>query len=239
MFLIRQPPNLIASSPTFIYFHGNAGNIGHRLINVQALCTYCLVNVLLVEYRGYGKSGGSPSESGLYLDAQAAMDYITSRSDINQQLLVVFGLSLGGAVAIKLCSLPYYATRIACLVVENTFTSIPEIARSIFSFRILDYLPDFCHKNKFPSRSLVPKIALPSLFISGLQDNLVPPRMMLSLYEGSGSRLKHLALFPSGTHNETWQLPGYYQTINQFLSEVRRLKQGEPVSSEQVYSVQS
>lgn len=86
--------------------------------------------------------------AGLYLDAQAALDYIFTRSDINQQKLVVFGRSLGGAVAIRTCSIPCYASRVACLVVENTFTSIQEMAYTLFDTRILHYIPDWCYKNK-------------------------------------------------------------------------------------------
>ena len=63
-YFIKQPPALMSSVPTVLYFHGNAGNIGHRLHNVQALYHHCRFNVLLVEYRGYGKSHGSPSEKG-------------------------------------------------------------------------------------------------------------------------------------------------------------------------------
>lgn len=90
---------------------------------------------------------------GLYLDAEAALDYIFTRSDINQQKLVVFGRSLGGAVAIRTCSVPYYASRVACLVVENTFTSIPEMAHTLFDVRLLSYIPDWCYKNKVWSSS--------------------------------------------------------------------------------------
>ena len=61
---IRQPPHLTSTAPTFVFFHGNAGNVGHRLPNVQLMYSRCNVNVLLVEYRGYGKSSGRPSEQG-------------------------------------------------------------------------------------------------------------------------------------------------------------------------------
>jgi abhydrolase domain-containing protein 13 len=85
---------------------------------------------------------------GIYQDARAALDYIFSRSDVNQQKILLFGRSLGGAVALHVASDPYYSSRVAAVVVENTFTSIPEMARALFDVSILHYLPEWCYKNK-------------------------------------------------------------------------------------------
>jgi hypothetical protein len=232
---ILQPSHRIATAPTFVLFHGNAGNIGHRLMNVQSLCFWLEVNVLLVEYRGYGKSHGYPSEHGFFLDARATLDYLFSVPDICQQKLIVFGRSLGGAVALRLCSEQYYASRLAAVIVENTFTSIPDMARSMFDIIILHYLPDWCFKNKYPSRCLVSRITLPTLFMCGLQDNLVPPRMMQELYELSGSQMKRLALFTNGTHNETWQCAEYYDVISLFMFELEQLHKGALVPQTLTY----
>lgn len=237
MFLIRQPPHLLSNAPTVIYFHGNAGNIGHRLANAHGLYHFCKVNVLLVEYRGFGKSQGQPSESGLYRDARAALDYVFTRSDLNQQRLVVFGRSLGGAVAIRACSVPSYASRVACLVVENTFTSIQEMAFTLFDTRAIHYVPEWCYKNKFRSKHCIGKVEQPTLFLVGLKDALVPPKMMLQLYDISGSRMKRLGIFQNGTHNETWQCQGYYKTINQFFLEVERLNHGKPLPLNGQYTI--
>ncbi|KAK2158646.1 hypothetical protein LSH36_166g04064 [Paralvinella palmiformis] len=199
---IKQPEHKLNTAHTVIFFHGNAGNIGHRLVNMYALYSYCGVNILLVEYRGFGKSYGKPSESGIYLDAEAAADYLFKRADIDQSKIIVFGRSLGGAVSIQLSLRPYYAGRISSLIVENTFTSLPE----------------------YPSRSCISHIKIPTLFLSGLADDLIPPKMMLDLFQHSGSMLKRLAKFPNGSHNETWQCQGYYETINRFLQEVEEMK---------------
>ena len=82
------------------------------------------------------------------MDARAALDYLFSRSDVCQQKVIMFGRSLGGAVALRVCSEPYYADRIAAVIVENTFTSILNMARAIFDFRPLHYIPESCYKNK-------------------------------------------------------------------------------------------
>ena len=85
---------------TIIFFHENAGNIGNRLACIEALYFELEVNVLIVGYRGYGHSQGSPSESGLELDAEAIFKYALDNKDINNQKIFLFGKSLGGAVAI-------------------------------------------------------------------------------------------------------------------------------------------
>ncbi|KAK3088355.1 hypothetical protein FSP39_018080 [Pinctada imbricata] len=208
------------NAPTFIYFHGNAGNIGHRLPNAQGLHSLCGFNVLLVEYRGYGKSEGSPSESGLYLDAEAAMEFVLQRNDINKNKLLVFGRSLGGAVAIWLASQSRYTQHISVLIIENTFTSLPDIAKKIFDFYVLNLVPEFLYKNKFPSLRRIENIKIPTLFLSGMRDTLIPPKMMQKLHMMSAASKKQLSRFEDGTHNETWMCNGYYESLSRFVSEV-------------------
>eukprot|EP00095_Tigriopus_kingsejongensis_P006540 maker-scaffold515_size150689-snap-gene-0.32 protein:Tk06540 transcript:maker-scaffold515_size150689-snap-gene-0.32-mRNA-1 annotation:"abhydrolase domain-containing protein 13" len=220
LFLIKQSPEQISEAPTILFLHGNAGNIGHRLLNVKGMYSQLQCNICLLEYRGYGHSDGSPSEEGLYMDAQAGLDYLSSRSDINASKIVVFGRSLGGAVAIELSARPENREKVACLLVENTFTSIPDIARSLFDFRIVRAIPTWFYKNQFKSRWKVCKISVPVLFLSGLADALIPPKMMNELFNSCGSETKRLARFPNGNHNETWTCQQYYPAIRYFLNEV-------------------
>lgn len=104
MFFIYQPPERLHQSPTIIFFHGNAGNMGHRLQNAVGLYHNLHCNILLVEYRGYGLSEGSPTEEGLYIDAKASIDYLLSRSDVNLSEIIIFGRSLGKYVFFSLIS---------------------------------------------------------------------------------------------------------------------------------------
>ena len=90
------------SSLTLLWFHGNAGNISHRLNNLRLLHNELEVNVFIFDYRGYGRSQGEPSEQGTYLDAEAALDYLGSRKDVSLEHLVYFGRSLGAAVAVEM-----------------------------------------------------------------------------------------------------------------------------------------
>lgn len=207
-----------SASPTILYFHGNAGNIGHRVPNALLMLVNLKANVVLVDYRGYGKSEGEPSEGGLYLDAEATLDYVMTRPDLDKTKVLLFGRSLGGAVAIRLASTNPH--RVAAIMVENTFLSIPHMAATLFSFLPMRLLPLWCYRNQFLSYRQVALCRMPSLFISGLSDQLIPPVMMKQLYELSPSRTKRLAIFPEGTHNDTWQCQGYFPALEQFVRDL-------------------
>ncbi len=94
LFLVKAVPPM-NEAPTVLYLHGNAGNVGHRLLNVRGLYETLGSNVCMLEYRGYGHSDGAPSEEGLYMDAQAALDFLCSRSDVDSNKIILFGRSLG------------------------------------------------------------------------------------------------------------------------------------------------
>lgn len=217
-YFIKQPPSIISKVPTMLYFHGNAGNIGHRLHNAQALFRHCGFNILLLEYRGYGKSQGSPSEMGLYLDSQAGLDFLLSRRDIDRKKIIVFGRSLGGAVAIYLTASHANRDNIMALIVENTFTAIPTMAQLMFPGA--SNIPILCFKNKFRSSYEIKKVKVPTLLMSGLADQLIPSSMMMELYQACGAPLKHIETFQGGTHNGTWTCYGYYDSINKFVNYV-------------------
>ncbi|XP_046833944.1 protein ABHD13 isoform X2 [Vespa crabro] len=199
MFFISQPEDRAKKAPTLLFLHGNAGNIGHR---------------------GYGLSQGSPSEEGLYMDARAGIDYLTSKTNINTDEIIVFGRSLGGAIAIDLATKEENARRIWCLILENTFTSIPDMAAFVGS-RFFQYLPLFIYKNKYLSIFKIRSMTVPTLFISGLADTFVPPRMMQELFKNCKSQYKKILPISGGTHNETWCQSGYYESICSFLNELR------------------
>lgn len=196
-----------AHVPTVVYFHGNAGNMGHRLQNALGMYHSLHCNVLLVEYRGYGLSTGEPSESGFYSDARAAIDYLHTRHDLDHTQVILFGRSLGGAVCIDVAADPVYGQKLLCVVVENTFTSIPDMAAELIH-PYVKYLPLLCYRNKFMSLSKVHFMGAPCLFVSGLADALVPPRMMVQLQSRCGSLHKPMMQISGGTHNDTWTVAG-------------------------------
>ncbi|XP_052765686.1 protein ABHD13-like isoform X2 [Mya arenaria] len=218
--------------PTILMLHGNAGNIGHRLSMAYCLYKVCHCNILMVEYRGYGKSSGSPSESGLYIDARTALEWLLTKPGVDRKKIFVFGSSLGGAVSIQLASDPRYSPDIAGLILENTFTSLPDVAQSLININILDFLPTFCHKNQYFSDTRILKVTSPTLFLSGQRDELIPPRMMQALYNISGSKNKRLVPFEKGTHNDTCLCPRYYETIAEFVYQVINQPMKKPETTE-------
>jgi abhydrolase domain-containing protein 13 len=188
--------------------------IAHYLYN------YCECNVFLVEYRGYGLSEGSASETGFYQDAEASINHLFTRNDIDKSKIIAFGQSIGGAVVIELAT--KFNDKLFAFIVENTFTSLPEIGRELFGgIPGVSYLPDFCFKNQYQSIEKVKFLTLPSLFISGQADTMIPPIMMKILFDRSNSRLKRLLKIEEGNHNDTWLRPGYFQFITKFIQEVR------------------
>lgn len=123
-FLIRPSDARARSNITILMFHGNAGNIGHRLPIAKILEEALGCHVLMVEYRGYGLSTGTPNEKGLQIDAQTAIDYVRRRPELRGTKIVVYGQSLGGAVGIYLVKNNQKEGDIKGLILENTFLSI-------------------------------------------------------------------------------------------------------------------
>ena len=215
-------------SPTIIFFHGNAGNIGLRLPNAMKMLQLLGANILMVEYRGYGDSDTvAPSEKGLQKDAQAALQFCQNHPYIDPYQVILFGRSLGGAVAFYLAD---YAQRhqlpLAAVVVENTFLSVPHMVDQLMPF--LTPMKAVVLRIGWNSYRLVPTLHTPTLYLAGLQDELVPHFHMQQLYQlqknGSSSNNPHVELYvvPEGTHNETWLRGGvaYWEAIQRFLQQV-------------------
>ena len=175
-FYIRGPRNGSSSPPsntTIVMFHGNAGNIGHRLPIASLIIKHTGCNVFMLEYRGYGLSTGEPGEAGLNIDAQTALDYLRNRAETSTHRLIIYGQSLGGAVAVRLvASNQDESSNIAGLVLENTFLSMRKLIPTVLPpARFLSLL---CHQ-VWPTDAILPTIKrVPILFLSGLRDEIVP-----------------------------------------------------------------
>lgn len=161
-----------AAGVTVIMFHGNAGNIGHRLPIAGMFQLTVPCNILMVEYRGYGLSTGTPDERGINIDAQTAVDYVRQHDDLKKTSMVLYGQSLGGAVAINLAHRNSEQGDIKALILENTFLSIRKLIPS--AFPPAKYLVSLCHQF-WNSEEVIPKLTeVPILFLSGQQDEIVP-----------------------------------------------------------------
>jgi fermentation-respiration switch protein FrsA (DUF1100 family) len=161
-----------ARNVTILMFHGNAGNIGHRLPIAKILEDDFGCNVLMLQYRGYGFSTGSPNEKGLMIDAQTGLDYIRQRSELRGTRIVLYGQSIGGAVAIGLAARNLKQGDIKGIILENTFTSLRKLIPT--AFPPARFLAPLCHQ-VWPSEETLPQIRdIPILFLAGAQDEIIP-----------------------------------------------------------------
>ena len=196
---------------TWIWFHGNAGNIGHRLENLMLLHRRLGVNIFLFDYRGYGRSEGKVSEKGTYRDARAALEYVVSQKDTDPHKLVYFGRSLGAAIAVEL------ATQLhpRGLILESPFTSIKDMAKKVFPLLPLYLLV----RTKYDSLSRIDKVSCPLLIIHGDMDEIVPIGQAMKLYERA-QEPKQLYVIPGAGHSETYLVgeEPYFSTLAEFLA---------------------
>ncbi|KAF2710545.1 BEM46 family protein-like protein [Pleomassaria siparia CBS 279.74] len=205
-----------ARNITVLMFHGNAGNIGYRLPIGQILENDLGCNVLMLQYRGYGLSTGSPSEKGLMIDAQTGLDYIKQRSELRGTRVVIYGQSIGGAVAIGLAAKNLNDGDISAIILENTFTSMRKLIPSILP--VARFIAPLCHQ-LWANDEALPKITkVPILFLSGLKDEIIPPSHMTRLFQLCRSETKIWKEFPNGSHNDTVAEPSYFIYVDEFLS---------------------
>ena len=177
---------------TILCFHGNAGNISHRIDRMTFFHDRGL-DVFMIDYRGYGRSDGRPSEEGLYRDGRAAYEYLRESRGISPDRIVIFGKSLGGAVAADL------ATRVEAggLILESTFTSIKDMARLAVPVLPVHLLV----RTRFDSLEKVPEIRIPILVVHGKQDSIVPFEHGQRLYDAAQGT-KELLPIPRADHND-------------------------------------
>lgn len=196
---------------SLLFCHGNAGNVSHRLDNVAHLLRIGF-QVLLFDYRGYGHSSGQPSERGLYRDATTAWTCLVERADAAGIPRIIFGRSLGGAVAVDL------ATRVRAdgLIVESTFTSIQALTRLVLPLP-LPALPV-----KYDSLSKIGRLHAPLLAIHGEQDELIPLAEGRALFEAAPEPKAWYAI-PGAGHNDTYLVgeEAYFRRLASFAANLR------------------
>lgn len=197
-------------APMVLWFHGNAGNIADRLENARLLVDRGL-SLFMVDYRGYGKSEGAPSEDGIYADGQGAYDYLMSRG-VEPQNLIVFGRSLGSSVAVYVAS----NNKCAGVILESAFTNMADMAR--VHFPIIPGMGGF--KHKFNSTDRIRSISAPILFTHGDEDELVPYDLGRRLYEAASAK-KEFYTIRGAHHNDTYFVggSGYFDRFEHFVRE--------------------
>ena len=178
-----------------IFCHGNAGNISHRLHTIKLLNRLGL-STLIFDYRGYGQSEGNPSEKGTYLDVEAAWQYIVDFRGIEPEKIIILGRSLGGAIAAYLAQ----KHKPGILVIESTFTSIPDMAAAIYP-----YIPvRLLSRINYPTVKYISEVKCPVLIVHSRNDDIIPFDHGLRLFEIANQPKKFLEI--SGNHNEGYML---------------------------------
>ncbi len=195
---------------TLLWCHGNAGNIAGRLDMMEMLLRLP-ADVLLFDYRGYGKSEGTPTEEGVYRDADAAWDFLVKTKGVPPERIVLFGKSLGGAIAIDLAARVRPAP--AGLVVQSSFTSTRDVAAST-----LPFIPRLLMSTRMDSLSKIARVRCPVLFIHSPADEIIPYRMGRALFDAATGPKTFLDI-PNSPHNETWIVGGqrYEDGLKAFL----------------------
>jgi fermentation-respiration switch protein FrsA (DUF1100 family) len=189
---------------------GNGGNMSYWRDAFRTLHRRCRVTIMGFNYRGYGGSEGSPSEHGVLDDARAARRWLCDQQGIPPERIVLMGRSLGGGVAIDLA-----ADGARGLVVESTFTSLPDMAGIVYP-----YLPfRWLMRTQFHSLEKIADYRNPLLVSHGDADELVPYRMGQRLFDAAGSNVKRFYTVPGGEHNDP-QPHDYYDVLDRFLAEL-------------------
>jgi fermentation-respiration switch protein FrsA (DUF1100 family) len=176
-----------------LFLHGNAGNVSHRLDKLLIFRDLG-VSVLIIDYRGYGRSEGRPNERGTYADADAAYAHLVSERGVAPQRIVVYGESLGAAVAVDLAS----RVEVGGVVMESAFTSVVEVGQGMFPFLPVRWLV----RNRYDSLSKIGRVRAPLLILHSVNDEFFPMRHPRRLLDAANEPKRLVEL--RGGHNDAF-----------------------------------
>jgi fermentation-respiration switch protein FrsA (DUF1100 family) len=198
-----------AEAPVFVWFHGNAGNISHRLENIKLLHDLVGVQIFIFDYREYGYSQGRISREGTFLDAAAAYRYVTEVRGVPAGEVVLFGRSLGSALATDI------AVDHPCraLILESAFTNSSDMAKMLAPF-LFDWRPRVPYDNL----GKIDKVKAPVLIIHGSDDEIIPVEMGRRVF-AAANLPKDLYIIPGAHHNDTYGVEGkkYFRRLKAFI----------------------
>lgn len=212
---LQDPKSPNYQNKTVLILNPNAGNIGLAVPTVYNF--YQLgFNVFIYDYRGYGLSTGESTEIGLKKDTETVMEFLNEHDQLNKSSVILYGRSLGGAVAIHIASKNYKLVK--GVILENTFLSLRKNIPHVFPF--LKYVATLCHQ-LWDSETAISKIDpnVKMLFLGAELDEIVSPDHMKKLYElaNVGDRYEKFVLFQGFHHNDTTLAPGYWDIISDFI----------------------
>jgi len=195
---------------TVLFLHGNAGNISHRIDSLQMFHRLGY-STLIFDYRGYGDNGGTPSEAGTYRDAEAAWRYLTEQRHLSSCRIVLFGESLGGAIASWLAA----RQKPAALVIASGFTSVPDLAQHFYPYLPIRLLARIHYDTAENLRA----VAAPVLIAHSPEDEIIPFGHGHALYAAANPPKRFLEL--AGGHNDgfIFMRESWVKTLASFLDE--------------------
>jgi hypothetical protein len=198
-----------AGAPVLVWFHGNAGNISHRLDNIKLLHGLAGVQIFIFDYREYGRSQGRISREGTFKDAAAAYRYVAETRGIPGQEIILFGRSLGSALATDLA----IKVPCRCLIIESPFTNSSDMAK-LFAPFLFDWRPSIPYDNL----GKIDKVKAPVMVIHGEQDEIIPVDMGRRVF-AAAPEPKELYIIPRAHHNDTYMVGGeaYFQRLRDFI----------------------
>ncbi len=210
------PPQSMDNS-VILWSHGTAGNISHRIENILLMQKYLDVGVFIFDYRGYGLSEGVPSEKGLYSDIVGAYAWLSKR--IPENRIVLFGRSLGAAIAAKLSTEKKSAQ---ALILESPFENTIEMGKKIFPFLPLKWMI----KQRYDTRGVISSVQIPLLILHGNQDTIVPIQQGKNLFR-LASEPKQFFEIKGANHNDTFSVGGrlYWEIWKNFIAKTKKTNQ--------------
>ncbi len=197
-------------SRAILYLHGNAGNLSHRYDQLH-LFMFLGCAILIIDYRGYGRSEGKPSEVGLYLDGLAAWKHLVGERGFSPGGVIMLGKSLGGAVACELAS--QEPIEPGGVILQAAFTSVPDMAR-----RVMPIVPRSFIRTQMNNLDKIERVTCPKLLIHGTADTVVPFGMSEQLFAAAAEPRQFHAV-PGADHNDVAAVGGraYLEAIAQFI----------------------
>lgn len=195
-----------------LFCHGNAGNISHRLDSIRIFHDLGL-SVLIFDYRGYGRSEGSPTEKGTYRDAEAAWNYLINKMKVRPEDVIFFGRSLGAGVAAEMA----LKHRAAGLIMESAFMSVPSLGSKFFPY-LPGHLIRLISRFHYSNIDKINRIGIPKLIIHSPQDEIIPFEHGAALFEKATVPKEFLRI--AGGHNEGFMLSGrtYIDGLDRFIT---------------------